>query len=770
MLGIGAGIATAEQQEIIWEQRFTENGAAEAWELSGTARMEDGALYTCSDPEGTSSAVSQTQLAIPAASDGYLLRMEWSLVPVRIGGWGQDANTGGPFVVEFTGKRPTLNAAHRAKTTVAPGASVILSCDFNQHQVFDWRINGVAQLDQPVPAWRPNRASAPLSFSDFKDTNSETRWLWVRVSKIIPDDPTAMLVSGWERYPEVKPNERLPFLVGVASPMDKVFREARDFTGRLNSTVQLAAAGRESESFQLVVIPTSGALHGVEVVLSDLLHSDGATRLDQENLSWHPVGYVQTRQSNSSMRRAGWWWPDVLLPRAAFDVESGFVQPIWFTVSVPHGTKPGVYHGVIRIMADDAVEHIGLELQVRSFSLPVRGVLKTAFCFNPGIWEMWYAPDAVKKTLGLDDNCSHGPLYTSYECEDVLPREDWLRLYDFLLAHRLSPTQIYSSLKGGKSRVFPAHRDMDYCYERGMNATCLANVDVLPKDPEAADTLMAELEAWIASWEEFVKEKDWQDFTWYVHGFDESEMRKDPVENVDPSLHRVFGMLADKFPWLKRESANPIIDKHVGYINVWTPLTQQLPEKKMEMVRERQAAGDEVWAYVCCGPGRPYANLFIDFPGVDPRILPWQFFQQGMTGFLYYLINLYDGQENWNMDAPKWPERPWNPYSFRTNSDGILMYPGPDKEPLASTRMENLRDGIEDYEALAILASLVEKAAADDAHADFAAAAKAVLAVKPEITTSWKEYTQNPDTIISARAEVDELIEEGLTLTGTNTP
>lgn len=379
-------------------------------------------------------------------------------------------------------------------------------------------------------------------------------------------------------------------------------------------------------------------------------------------------------------------------------------------------------------------------------------------------------PDAVKKALGLDDNCSHGPLYTSYECEDVLPREDWLRLYDFLLAHRLSPTQIYSSLKGGKSRVFPAHRDMDYCYERGMNATCLANVDVLPKDPEAADTLMAELEAWIASWEEFVKEKDWQDFTWYVHGFDESEMRKDPVENVDPSLHRVFGMLADKFPWLKRESANPIIDKHVGYINVWTPLTQQLPEKKMEMVRERQAAGDEVWAYVCCGPGRPYANLFIDFPGVDPRILPWQFFQQGMTGFLYYLINLYDGQENWNMDAPKWPERPWNPYSFRTNSDGILMYPGPDKEPLASTRMENLRDGIEDYEALAILASLVEKAAADDAHADFAAAAKAVLAVKPEITTSWKEYTQNPDTIISARAEVDELIEEGLTLTGTNTP
>jgi hypothetical protein len=163
---------------------------------------------------------------------------------------------------------------------------------------------------------------------------------------------------------------------------------------------------------------------------------------------------------------------------------------------------------------------------------------------------------------------------------------------------------------------------------------------------------------------------------------------------------------------------------------------------------------------VCCGPGKPYANFFLDFPGVDPRILGWQYFRHNVTGFLYYLINLYEQQENWNQNGPKWPARDWNPLSFNTNSDGILMYPGPDMTPLASTRLENIRDGIEDYEALAMLKDLaaqVEQKGAADA---LVVRAKEVVAVRPEVTASWTEYTQDPKCVESARAEVDGLIEE----------
>jgi hypothetical protein len=250
--------------------------------------------------------------------------------------------------------------------------------------------------------------------------------------------------------------------------------------------------------------------------------------------------------------------------------------------------------------------------------------------------------------------------------------------------------------------------------------------------------------------------------TWYVHGFDESDMRRDHAEKIDPSIRRVYGMIGEKFPRIRRESANPLNPAHVGYFDIWTPLSAQWKPE----LRERQAAGDEVWAYVCCAPGKPYANLFVDFPGVDPRILPWQYYQHGVTGFLYYLINHYEKQENWNAAGTTWPKAPWNTLSYGTNNDGILIYPGPDATPLASTRLENLRDGIEDYEALAMLAELTDRLEAAGGHDDLLAQAREVLAVRPEVTSSWTEYTQDPEVILGARAEVDALIEAAMRALG----
>ncbi|NLN92557.1 MAG: DUF4091 domain-containing protein [Candidatus Hydrogenedens sp.] len=754
----------AEKVEVIWEYRLDDAFDREAWKPEGEAAFEKGGLHTLS-AEGKTMHGARSVLKedIPSARDGYLLRIEWAVAPLLIGGWGQHIDMEGPFVVEFTGTRPTLNARHRAGTELKRGEEVVMSCDFNRYEVFDWKINGEKQLTSPVPVWHEGYKSGRICLADYEESASESLWKWLRISKVIPEDPLQLKLSGIEEFRAVEADEKAAFLTAVTSPMEKVFREAGDFQGILGGSAAIAAAGRESESFQIVVIPSGNALHGLEASCTDLLQSGGEGRLGAEYVSWNPVGYIQTRESNSSIRRAGWWWPDVLMPAGKVDVEAGYVQPLWFTVSVPDGCPAGEYRGIITIRCDEGEQCVPLSLTVRNFSLPLRGKLKTAFCFSPGIWEMWYAPEAVKARLGLTDKANHGPLYSTPECEDILSREDWYRLYDFLLAHRLSPTQIYSRIKDGRSRVMPPAEHMDYCYERGMNATCLTNVDVLSADPEVADRQMEELEAWIRSWETFIQEKDWPDMCWYVHGFDESEMREDPVNKVDPSIQRVFSMLRDEFPWLKRESANPINEKHYGLINVWTPLTQQLPKEKMETVRERQVAGDEVWAYVWCGPGKPYANLFIDFPGVDPRMLPWQYYQQGITGFLYYLINIYDGQENWNTEGPKWPERPWNPYSFKTNSDGILMYPGPEREPLASMRMANLRDGIEDYEALAMLEEIAGRASVEE-HAAFLEKARLVLQVKEEVTRSWTEYSQDPEVLVRARHEVDALIEEGIML------
>ena len=70
------------------------------------------------------------------------------------------------------------------------------------------------------------------------------------------------------------------------------------------------------------------------------------------------------------------------------------------------------------------------------------------------MWEIWYKPDEVKKLLNMTDQ-THG--VHIIRMRKRAP-EGKVALYDFLLAHRLSPTVIYSGLKNGRARTVPQWR------------------------------------------------------------------------------------------------------------------------------------------------------------------------------------------------------------------------------------------------------------------------------------------------------------------------
>jgi hypothetical protein len=70
-----------------------------------------------------------------------------------------------------------------------------------------------------------------------------------------------------------------------------------------------------------------------------------------------------------------------------------------------------------------------------------------------------------------------------------------------------------------------------------------------------------------------------------------------------------------------------------GQVNIWCPVTAFF---QPDLLRERQQRGEEVWWYVCCGPGKPYANFFVDMEGIDHRILFWQQKMFGVQGLLYW--------------------------------------------------------------------------------------------------------------------------------------
>lgn len=99
-----------------------------------------------------------------------------------------------------------------------------------------------------------------------------------------------------------------------------------------------------------------------------------------------------------------------------------------------------------------------------------------------------------------------------------------------------------------------------------------------------------------------------------------------------------------------------------------------------------------LWWYVCCGPTGEYNNLFTHQDAIRHRILFWQQYQRDVEGFLYW-NSIYCEKGN-----PWETSKTWDKYE--SAGDGCLIYPGKYMdidEPVATLRLKNVADGMEDY-------------------------------------------------------------------------
>lgn len=216
--------------------------------------------------------------------------------------------------------------------------------------------------------------------------------------------------------------------------------------------------------------------------------------------------------------------------------------------------------------------------------------------------------------------------------------------------------------------------------------------------------------------------------------------------------YRAVREVAPELPILQTYYTNPRPIELIGAVGVWCPITSTIDSALMA---QRQGAGEDFWTYVCCGPGRPYANLFIDYPATAHRVLGWQVFQSGATGLLYWRVNYWHGAFP-SQAGERYPRAPWpgegmaTYREFKVNGDGWLLYPGVDDRPVGSVRLETVADGIEDYELLTLLREryLARREALPPADR---AAIEALLAVPPDVSHNWREYTSDPEAILAAR-------------------
>ena len=484
--------------------------------------------------------------------------------------------------------------------------------------------------------------------------------------------------------------------------------------------VSLSLARNEREGFQLALSTADdAALKNVEVSFSPLVNERGET-LPADQIEQHLVGYVyvDSPSGHPDAPATGNWCPEVLLPPRAFDVPGGRTQSVWINFHALESTRPGIYRGKVTVRpAGLAASEMPLAVRVRNFTLPRTPRMKTAFAMMDG--------------------------YTRAAYGTITP-ELRRRCLDLMLSHRLNPDDI--------SRVDPpAIADVLYASERGLNTFNIANVVPKPKD-NPLWVCLAPLnsygpkfnEEFAARVDDCVKElrKHGLSKMAYFYGFDERGTEYDEL------IKGICKFLKERYPEIRTfttagymyEKRHKTPPDYQDYMDWYCPLT---PRYDRALSAKLRAQGKQVWWYVCCGPSCPYANFAsMDYPTIEARLLSWMTFGQEADGLLYWHVNLW--HPNRILDI-KDPYLDWkSPYIAGTTGDGCLTYPTPDG-PVSSIRLENIRDGIEDYDYLALLADTQGREAAE----------KAV----GRLVKSMTEFSRDPAALEAVRAELADRLE-----------
>jgi hypothetical protein len=541
-----------------------------------------------------------------------------------------------------------------------------------------------------------------------------------------------------ERAATIQGEGDAAYVLVAATSMEKVMPDRGGFVGRPARPVEIALAGGETESAQVIIAPLTQALVGVRFEVSALTGPSGA-ELRKDAISLAPVGYVRTDSTQLfyEVEDSG-WFPDPILPFVSrLDVDHDGVQALWLSVRCPEGQLPGDYTGVITILPENApAKTIAVHVRVFGFAIPRARSLPTILGVFLDHLERVYGP-AWNDTL-------------------------YWRYVDFLHMNRVNMDLPYR-MEGPP----PDEAEIRRLVSGGQDAWGLRFIRQAGRGwsdtgPEAAE-YAAYLERAIAEAKARLEvlERVGARRLGYLYLFDEVR------EEHFPLLLSVAQRLRDELPDVpivtsafdRRFGGESGLDK---VIDIWVAIIAHFdnPDVRAEIDRVR-AQGAHVFWYTAIWPARPYPNFFLEYHAIEPRLLMGAMAQKYRPdGFGYWAINYWIQP---SMEPPQLitegPFTSWNPLTGGpSHGEGSWIYPGADG-PITSIRFENFRDGLEDFEYYRMLESAIADAAMADASPDALDHARALLHIPDELVRSLTDFTRSPESLVQHRLEVAEAIE-----------
>jgi hypothetical protein len=388
--------------------------------------------------------------------------------------------------------------------------------------------------------------------------------------------------------------------------------------------------------------------------------------------------------------------PDALLPwdGAARPTEEPN-QPVWLQVTVPYGTAPGTYSGSIGVVADGQTTNVAVNVRVTSVSIPPpnqpAGNLATAFHVS--------AQTYVKTVARL---------YRFTLSEQRHPVN--ASLYQFLASYRISPNSWGFAAPRSKAGYTSNHswfRNAAKNMEEEVGAGQFAAMSVpISNNRTSPRNYIAGLSpTQPETWCDYLKSvrSFWDSHGWlgafpFVYGLDETDAAGFKI------VARQAAVVHSCFPGAREmitgnpTSANSFLwDGGNDDVDVWTVLATRYYGKYTVPLESRagashqedwlagidkaRARGKQIWTYNYQNTKTP--GFTAKEPLSDSHMLFLWAALEGITGVLY-------GEGTTNYQGDPFQE-------VAKSGEFVLFYPGL-TSPVPSARLEQIRDGIEDWD------------------------------------------------------------------------
>ena len=490
--------------------------------------------------------------------------------------------------------------------------------------------------------------------------------------------------------------------IAVKSALNTVKLEQTEEIGGLpNADLRVEAARGESEGAQFVV--RSAAARNYTLTAGDLTGPGGSV-LGKECVQIYVQIYGRTTKNRTSF--ATGWYPDALIPfgyveaRGENVLPAGKNQGFWVDVTVPTTAAAGVYTGAVELTVGNERISVPLTTTVYDFTMNAVPAMKSIYL----IWTDWLI-------FGELDNTN--AMYKTY--------------YDELLKYNLQaqdlPARI-GDIEGFQAAV------REY-YDR-------INAYAIPYQLVNSTTVDWELlRRYLRALADISLEdgKNYFDKAYYAFDklYDEADQVPSRQETIWPSVNgtnALAGEVADelvaagKIPDLNHEVA-------VGLKSVRHMLVSRYMEEfanpnlffcpgydhyystdEIAFYRQLAQSGTELFSYGALA-WWPHSSTVIDDYLITARDIYWSRFEYDVTGDLFWCVNGYPNWSRWVGGANGGyavVEDLYTTYSRDNYSDGDgwLFYPGKpygSSTPFPSLRLMARRDGIDDYDYLAMLDS-----------------------------------------------------------------